>query len=146
MRNGEGPSGDVVVDSSAIVANVLGEPGAEEIDHLVAAYSQPLLSAATLVETGMVLASRLGGEGLDVVGRFLSRTGTSVLPFTEEHAIEAVRGWRRYGKGNHPAALNLGDCFTYGLAKVERLPILCTGDDFARTDAEVVRPSPAAPS
>lgn len=47
-------------------------------------------------------------------------------------------GWRRFGKGRHPAALNLGDCFTYALAAEQGLPVLCTGNDFSQTDLAVL--------
>ncbi len=56
-----------------------------------------------------------------------------------------MSGWRRYGKGRHPADLNFGDCFTYALAERTGHPVLCTGDGFAATDVAVVRPGMPAP-
>jgi ribonuclease VapC len=53
-------------------------------------------------------------------------------------ADRALSAWRRYGKGRHPAGLNYGDCFVYALADRTGFPVLCTGDDFARTDLEVL--------
>lgn len=58
------------------------------------------------------------------------------MPLTLEHAIAARHAWRRFGKGNHPAALNFGDCFAYALAKATGEPLLFKGDDFAVTDIE----------
>lgn len=61
-----------------------------------------------------------------------------------EAADRALGAWRRYGKGGHPAALNFGDCFSYALAERTGLPLLCTGDDFAATDLDVIRPDPVS--
>ena len=130
----------VVIDSSAIVAVLHGEPGAEDlIDHLDAAVVR-LLSAATLVEASIVVEARNGPAGAHLVDQFVRDALADVVPFDPEHAKRALDGWRRYGKGRHPAALNLGDCFTYGLASMRELPILCVGEDFAATDAEVLSP------
>jgi ribonuclease VapC len=57
-----------------------------------------------------------------------------IVPFTDDHYGVAVDAWLRFGKGRHPAALKFGDCLTYAIAKVAMRPLLCTGDDFARTD------------
>ncbi len=73
------------------------------------------------------------GHELDV---FLERAEIELIPVTTEHLEAARRAWRRFGKGNHPAALNFGDCFAYALAKVENEPLLFKGDDFTRTDVE----------
>ena len=64
------------------------------------------------------------------------RSPTRWRQLTTEHLEAARRAWRRFGKGNHPAALNFGDCFAYALAKVENEPLLFKGDDFTRTDIE----------
>lgn len=61
-----------------------------------------------------------------------------IVPVDRLSAERALDGWRQFGKGNHPAALNFGDCFTYALASTRNLPVLCVGDDFAKTDVEVV--------
>ena len=63
-----------------------------------------------------------------------------MVPVDGPTALDAHLAWHRFGKGNHPAALNYGDCFTYALAARTELPVLCVGDDFARTDLEVIRP------
>ena len=60
---------------------------------------------------------------------------------TELTALDAIDGWRTYGKGRHRAALNLGDCFTYAMASRRNAPVLCTGGDFAETDV-IVQPGP----
>lgn len=134
------PADGLIVDSSAIVAVLQGEPGAEDlIDHLDAA-AVKLVSAASVVEAGIVIEARNGPAGAHLVDQFLRDALVDVVPFDPDHAKRAVDGWRRFGKGRHPAALNLGDCFTYGLASMRDLPVLCVGEDFAATDVEVLRP------
>ncbi len=97
-----------------------------------------LMSAATVVELAIVAEARLGPAGGGVADRFLRDGGIDVAAFDRTQVDRALEGWRRFGKGRHPAALNLGDCFTYGLAVATGYPVLCLGDDFRRTDVEVV--------
>lgn len=73
------------------------------------------------------------GQELD---RFLKTASIELVPITAEQADSARRAWRRFGKGNHPAGLNFGDCFVYALAQTSREPLLFKGEDFARTDIE----------
>jgi len=128
----------VVIDSSAAVAILFSEPlGPSAITALDAA-DRRLLSAATLVELSIVLHARLGPAAGGVVDRFVRDGGIEVVPLDHIQADRAVEGWRRFGKGRHPAALNLGDCFTYGLAISTGEPVLCVGGDFTLTDAGVV--------
>jgi ribonuclease VapC len=132
--------GSLVVDTSAAVAVILGEPGADELAaHLEGATSR-LMSAATHVELGIVIETRLWPAGQDIVARFLRDARVEIVPVDEDLAARALSGWRRYGKGRHPAGLNFGDCFSYALAERGGHAVLCTGDDFAATDVAVVRP------
>lgn len=134
----------LVVDTSAAVAVILGEPGGEELaDHLEDALTR-MMPAAIRVELGIVIEARLGPAGQDVVDRFLRDAKIDIVSADADLAARAMSGWRRYGKGRHPAGLNFGDCFTYALAERTGHPVLCTGDDFAATDITVVRPSPRA--
>ena len=89
---------------------------------------------------GIVIEARLGPAGQDVVDRFLRDAKIDIVAVDEELAARAMSGWRRYGKGRHPAALNFGDCFTYALAERTGHPVLCTGDDLAATGISVLRP------
>jgi ribonuclease VapC len=131
----------LVVDTSAAVAVILGEPGSEELAaHLEDALTR-MMSVAIRVELGIVIESRLWPAGQDVIDRFLRDAKIDIVPVDEDLAARAMSGWRRYGKGRHPAGLNFGDCFTYALAERTGHPVLCTGDDFAATDITVVRPS-----
>jgi ribonuclease VapC len=127
----------VVVDTSAAVAIVLSQPALDAAVSALDAADDRLMSAATLVELSIVLDARLGPAG-GLADRFVRDGGIEVVAFDRTQADRAAEGWRRYGRGRHRAALNLGDCFTYGLAVDTGLPILCVGDDFRHTDAEVV--------
>ena len=124
---------ELVVDTSAAIAILTGEPlGGAVADALDA--ERPLISAATLVELGIVLEARLGPVGTAVVERFLRAGGLEVSAVDREVADGAIDGWRRYGKGRHPAGLNYGDCFVYALASIEGAPVMSTDDGFTHTD------------
>ena len=125
----------MVLDTSAILAILELEPEAEVFSLAIEAADVRLVSAATVVEAGMVLQARHGDPGATQLDRFLEKTAAEVVPVTLAHATLARQAFARYGKGRHPAGLNFGDCFTYALAKASGLPILFKGDDFARTDA-----------
>jgi ribonuclease VapC len=130
-----------VVDTSAVVAVLFGEAGSDELAaHFEDALAR-LMPAAIRVELGIVVEARLGSAGQDVVDRFLRDAQIEIVPVDGDLADRAMSGWRRYGKGRHPAGLNFGDCFTYALADRTGYPVLCTGNDFAATDLTVIRPS-----
>lgn len=128
----------MIVDSSAVVSILVGEPGHEILlDHLVDA-ADVGIGVPTLVETGIVLAARLGPAGSSLLGRFVTEAGLRPLEVTGTHWPVAVGAYLRYGKGRHPAALNFGDCLTYAVAAVSGRPLLCVGDDFPQTDLDLV--------
>ena len=127
----------MILDSSAIVAVVIKEPGFEALLPRLAGAGPKAIGAPTLVETSIVLCARLKRDARGVVSRILDETGTLVIPFTDAHYAAAVAAWIRYGKGRHPAALNFGDCLTYAVARLAAEPLLCVGDDFAKTDIEL---------
>lgn len=129
----------MIVDSSAIIAVLLGEPGHEPLVDLLADAGSVAAGGPTLAETGMVLVSRLGVAGKTLLARFVQETELDVVPVGPEHWTVAVDAFARYGKGRHPAALNFGDCLTYAVAYVAEEPLLCVGDDFPRTDLPLVR-------
>jgi ribonuclease VapC len=128
----------LVVDTSAAVAVILGEPGSEELAVYLENALTRLMPAAIRVELGIVIEARLWPAGQDVVDRFLRDAKIDIVPVDADLAARAMSGWRRYGKGRHPAGLNFGDCFTYALAEQTGHPVLCTGDDFPATDVTVV--------
>ncbi len=124
----------MVLDTSALVAVLFDEPERGELTARIVAADRRLLSAATLVEAGILVEARRGeaaGRELDLL---LHRAGVLCVAVDEQQARFARAAWRRFGKGRHPAALNYGDCFSYALARVTGEPLLFKGDDFARTD------------
>ena len=133
----------LVVDTSAAVAVILGEPGSDELVAYLEDALARLMPAAIRVELGIVIEARLWPAGQDVVDRFLRDAKVEIVPVDADLAARAMSGWRRYGKGRHPAGFNFGDCFSYALADRTGHAVLCTGDDFAATDITVVRPRPA---
>lgn len=124
----------MILDSSAIIALILGEADADRMRIGLARDVRRGVGAPTLFEAGLVLVSRFGATGGAALAAFLVGVGTSVVPFGERHWPVALDAWARFGRGRHPAALNFGDCLTYAVAKLSGEPLLCTGEDFAKTD------------
>ncbi len=126
----------MIVDASAVVAILFRESDAERYEEAIAAAPHCRMSVVNFVEAAMVLESRDGparGESLDA---FLASAQVELAPMTPDHARAARQAWRRFGKGNHPAGLNFGDCFAYALAETSNEPLLFKGGDFALTDIE----------
>lgn len=133
----------IVVDSSALVAILDGEPDAAEFAEAVADSTAPLLSAAALVETGIVMLRRHGPPGWRKVNALVHDAGIRVEGVTAYQAKLAVEAFAAYGKGVPGGAdLNFGDCFSYALAKATDSPLLFKGDDFSRTDLKAALPRP----
>lgn len=132
----------MVIDTSAIVAIALNEDDAADIERLIADDPIRLISAATVLEATMVIETRLGDAGGREFDLWLIKIGVEVVAVDAGQADAARRAWRRYGKGRHAASLNYGDCFSYALAMTRSEPLLCKGQDFAKT--AVIR-SGAAP-
>ncbi len=128
------------VDTSAAVAVILDEPGASVLLDALGSADRRVMGAPTLVELGMVLEGKIGPTAAAVIDRFLRDAEVEIIDFDREMAERSLEGWRRFGKGGHPAALNFGDAMTFGVAVTLGLPILCIGNDFARTDVAVVGP------
>src|SRR5882724_8928211 len=127
----------MIIDSSALVAIFLGEPGSQTIRASIIQSESRLISAVNVFETGIVLEAKGGialGREFDL---FLVRAGCQVIPADGEQTELARSAWRKYGKGRHRAALNFGDCFAYALAKYTGEPLLAKGNDFALTDIEI---------
>ena len=124
----------MVIDTSAIVAILFDEAEREAFDQLIDADTVQLVSAVTRVEATFVIEGRKRDEGRRRLERFFRMTGAEVVGVTTRHAELACDAFRRYGKGRHPAALNIGDCFAYALAKETGEPLLFKGADFGRTD------------
>lgn len=128
----------MVLDTSSILAMLLGEPEAATFTEKLIHDTKRLLSAGTALELMIVIEARkgeLGGRELDL---FLHRAKIDIVPFDAEQVEIAREAWRRYGKSNHPAGLNYGDCFAYALAKMSGEPLLFKGNDFNQTDIAYV--------
>jgi ribonuclease VapC len=91
-----------------------------------------------LVEASIVLTARAGPAGVAALEALLADAEVTVVPFTEAHWRVARSAFARFGKGRHPAALNLGDCYSYATARVAGQPLLCVGNDFPLTDLPLV--------
>ena len=124
----------MVIDTSSLVAVLLGEPEAPRLAQAIEAASPRLLSAASLLEASIVIESRKGEAGGRELDLLLYRAAIEIVPVDHDQAEVARVAWRRFGKGRHPAALNYGDCFAYALARCRNLPLLYCGNDFASTD------------
>ena len=94
------------------------------------------MSVANVLETSIVVEGRGGDSAAHELDTLLEKAEVELVPITFEHLEAARRAWRRFGRGNHPAALNFGDCFAYALAKATGEALLFKGKDFAQTDIE----------
>ncbi len=124
----------MVLDSSAIVAVHLREPGYERLIKRIDAAQVVVVGVPTLLETTMVLTARLGQDARPMIYAFVRRLQAVIVPLTEAHLDVAINAFVRFGRGRHPAALNFGDCMSYAIASVAGMPLLFTGEDFSRTD------------
>ncbi len=125
----------MIVDTSAVVAIVLDEPGTDRLLAVLTDTDNPKMSAPTAVEINAVLMRRLRPEDQRRVEQLIAVWGIEVVPFDAEQAVVASAAYRDFGRGSgHPAKLNLGDCFSYALARVTGEPLLYVGDDFGHTD------------
>lgn len=124
----------MVIDTSAIMAILKGEVDRPLYAAAIQAASTRLISAATLVEAGIVACADRGELGLRELDEFLESINAEIVPVTAAHARIARDAFVRYGKGRHAARLNYGDCFTYALACASGHPLLFKGDDFSHTD------------
>jgi len=124
----------MVIDTSAVVAIVLGEDDGEVYRDELRRGADLRMSAVNVVEAAMVVEARQGPEAGRDLQLLLETARIEVEPARPEHVATVVAAWRRFGKGRHPAHLNLGDCFAYALARTLGEPLLFKGEDFAQTD------------
>lgn len=130
----------MVIDTSALAAIFFAEPERETFLKAITAAESRLVSAASVLETGIVLEARQGEAAGREFDLFVVRANLQIVPVDAEQVEIARSAWRKYGKGRHPAALNFGDCFAYALAKSSDEPLLAKGGEFALTDIEVCDP------
>lgn len=124
----------IVIDTSAIIAILAREADADFFLGVISDNTGCVISAATLVELSIVGRRFRRAAGLATYDDFLIRYEIAIHSFDEAQARIAADAYRRFGRGNHPASLNLGDCFSYALAKSLGSPLLFKGEDFALTD------------
>lgn len=127
-----------MIDSSALLAILFDEPERAAFVRRIAADPVRLMSVANWLEAAIIVDDRLDEEGARDLKLFLLEAAIALVPVTAEQAELARTAYRRYGRGNHPARLNYGDCFAYALARDTGEPLLFKGDDFARTDVSAV--------
>jgi ribonuclease VapC len=124
----------MVIDSSAIMAIFLEEPDASLYASAILNDATRLISAATLLEISSVALRRRVPDPITAIDAIVARFRLTIVPFDHEQALLARDGYRRYGRGRDHAGLNLGDCFSYALAKSRGEPLLFKGNDFSQTD------------
>ncbi|MBM3530841.1 MAG: type II toxin-antitoxin system VapC family toxin [Alphaproteobacteria bacterium] len=125
----------MVLDTSAIVAVLCAEPEREIFMEAMAADPLLLLSAATWYEASVVMvAKKASPRAAELVDSLIDSLSVGVAPLDREAAADARAAYYRFGRGYHSAGLNLGDCFSYSLAKAHNQPLLFKGEDFRKTD------------
>ena len=124
----------MVVDSSAVLAILFNEPERDSFSDALADAGVRLMSTVNALEAAVVVSSRKGPCGARELDLLLHRAEVDVVPFTHDHLRLAREAYERYGKGRHPAGLNLGDCCAYALSRHAGEPLLFKGSDFPRTD------------
>lgn len=127
----------MVVDTSALLAIFLAEPERKSFLESILQAETRMISAATVLETGIVLEARRGESAGREFDLFVVRANLQIVPVDGDQVEIARSAWRKYGKGRHPAALNFGDCFSYALARFSGERLLAKGTDFAATDVEL---------
>jgi len=125
------------LDASAMIAIIAGEADAASLAGRLASAHYVYTSALAIFETATGLA-RIAkapiADALDLVDGFMTEMNVTVLPIEQRTALVAIEAFDRFGKGRHPAALNMGDCFAYACARQIDAPLLCKGNEFPRTD------------
>lgn len=121
----------MVVDTSALLAILMGEPERRPLNEKIARSGGCLISAGSYLETTIVIEARFGYEGVRDLEFYRQAAGLTIVPFDAEQVELASRAYATYGKGKHRAGLNFGDCFAYALAKLRGEPLLFKGDDFS---------------
>ena len=128
----------MVIDTSALVAILLGEPEAEVFAKAIAGDPKRLVSVFSVLETGIVIEAKKGDAGGRELDLLIHRASIEIIAMDSGQVDLARFAWRSFGKGRHPAGLNIGDCCSYALSKHSGEPLLFKGNDFSKTDIEIV--------
>ncbi len=128
----------MVIDTSALVAILLGEPEALAFAEAIAKDPKRLVSVFSLLETGIVIEAKKGDVGGRELDLLIHLANIEVVAMDPGQVDIARSAWRSFGKGRHPAGFNIGDCCAYALSKYSGEPLLFKGDDFSKADVSVV--------
>ncbi|OWJ64312.1 type II toxin-antitoxin system VapC family toxin [Inquilinus limosus] len=121
----------IVVDTSALMAIIMKEPEAQRCAAILGSEPELVISAGTVAEAMIVAGGRQVAREME---RLITGAGLEIAAVTPSLSWRVAAAYARWGKGNHPARLNFGDCFAYAEAEARSCPLLFIGDDFARTD------------
>lgn len=124
----------MVIDSSALAAILFQESDAKQFANAINRSPIRLVSTCTLVETSIVIESRAGADGVRELDMLVHKNIFEIVAFDIYQATLARYAFATYGKGRHKAGLNMGDCFSYALAKAKNMALLYKGNDFTQTD------------
>jgi ribonuclease VapC len=127
----------IALDTSAIIAIAMNETEAETFDRVIG-WRQAIVGTPTLVETHLVLTAKMPDFAGSFIQSFLVPPDVRAVDFTADMYRAAADAFNRFGKGRHPAKLNICDCMAYAVAKVHDVPLLYKGTDFDQTD---IRPA-----
>ena len=127
----------MIIDTSALISILDQEPDAARFVRAIATDRERLLSAANLVEAGIVMQARRGDDGVRDFDLLIAKLKVDIAPLSIKQADLARKAFRRFGRGHHPSQLNFGDCFAYALAEDCSAPLLFKGNDFAQMDITV---------
>lgn len=130
----------MVINSSALIAILLGEPGSDDLVRAIARAGERIVGAPTWVEASAVMLAKKGPGGEVALDALMERMTIRIVPLSVDAARLARLAYARFGKGiGDPAVLNYGDCLAYGTAMAAGWPLLFKGDDFGQTDVEAAR-------
>ena len=127
----------MILDTSAIIAIIFQENGFNILLQKIVDAQVVGVSAATLVEAGIVISAKLNQPSTGILARFVQEVNAQIIPFSGDHYAVALDAFMKFGKGRHRAALNFGDCLTYATAKLANHPLLFVGEDFSKTDLAI---------
>jgi len=126
-----------ILDSSALIAILAAEPDADRFKRYIDDDADASISAATVHEAFCVATGERFPNGVARLARMFELINPTIVAFDAEQLIASREAFVRFGRGSgHPAKLNMGDCFSYALARTRKLPLLFKGDDFIHTDIE----------
>ena len=128
----------MVIDTSALITILTGEPDAQLFASAIADDPKKLLSSFSMLEAGIVIESKKGESGTRELELLIHKIKIDIVSLDSEQIALAIAAWRKFGKGRHPAGLNIGDCCSYALAKHLNEPVLFKGNDFDKTDIPTV--------